>query len=165
MTAAAVRHLHASLASLAEATAAIVDSFIPDCEGACLGTSAILAVAFAEHDITTTAVRGTFDEWDHWWLETKTHRIDATRRQFDTGPLVQAFTDDGDEVPYLRERSFPSGWNQDQAVEEFACMHTFYDIGTECGRRVLDAVLVEARVIFTGWEPEALAALHRNRDQ
>lgn len=124
----------------AEEAASVVGEIVPDCEGACLGTSAVIACVLADLGVATTAVRGTYDEHDHWWLETTDLRIDATRSQFSIGAdLVEVIADDvrRDEVPYVPERTFPAAWNHDQALEEFARMFEFYDVGIAHGRRAL----------------------------
>lgn len=123
---------------LAEATAELVGQIVPDCEGACLGTSAILAYVLRGHGVEATAVCGAYDEYPHWWLETGELRIDATRGQFlDGRDLVESLIPSADESPYLPERTFPAQWDREQAVAEFARMFEYGDIGEQHGRRIL----------------------------
>jgi hypothetical protein len=139
---------------LAETAAGLVDEIIPDGEGACLGTSAILAHVLATHGIPTTAVRGEYDEHPHWWLETGALRVDATRAQFDTRPIVESLADinSRDEDPYLTEETFPGRWSREQAVIEFARMFTYTSAGEAHALRVVAAL--EA---FAGRRSSALA--------
>lgn len=125
---------------LAAAAAELVGVIIPDGEGACLGTCAVLARVFADHGIATRVVRGTYDGHAHWWLETEALRIDPTRWQFASGvPLVETLADDGasDEVPYLREQVFASPWSHEQAVAEFARMFAYHDVGLRHGQHIM----------------------------
>ncbi len=128
-----------TIEALTDVAAFLVDRIVPGCEGACLGTAAVLARVLADHGIATTAVCGSYDEYAHWWLETDTVRIDPTRGQFDDGPLVEllALDDQRVEVPYLAERRFPARWDYGQAVAEFARMFEYGDVGEAHGRAVL----------------------------
>lgn len=118
-------------------------------EGACLGTSAILARVLADHGITTTLIRGEYDEHAHWWLHAGPLRIDATRDQFDARPLVEYCDDEADETPYCSDRQFPVRWTDDQAVAEFARMFELPDVGAEAGRAIL-AELSDCADAMTG---------------
>jgi hypothetical protein len=102
--------------------------------GACLGTSALLAVVFREHGIYTEAVHGTFDGHAHWWLESSTLLLDATRDQFDDGATV---SDKTDASPHEALERWPAAWTEEQAVLEFARMYGIADIGAATGRTVL----------------------------
>lgn len=129
-----------TICDLTEAVAELVEQIIPDGEGACLGTSAILAYILRMRGIHTRAVCGRYDEHAHWWLETGTLRIDATRAQFDGRPLVDWLDADREEDPYVMEREFPAAWSREQAVQEFARMFEYGDVGERHGLRILAAL-------------------------
>lgn len=103
-------------------------------KGACLGTAALLAVVLKENGIYTEAVRGTFGGEPHWWLESSTLRLDATRNQFDDGPLVAGKTEVG---PHTATERFPAAWDEEQAILEFARMYGMPEIGASVGRSIL----------------------------
>lgn len=127
-----------AIRDLTDTAADIVGQIIPDCEGACLGTSAILAYVLRNHGVKTIAVRGSYNGNAHWWLETDGLRIDATRSQFRDGlPLVESPCHGRRRDPYVAERGFPSKWDREQAVAEFTRMFEFTNEGDAHGRRVL----------------------------
>lgn len=123
------------LAELTEAAGDIVTTLLGDCDGACLGTSAVLAYVLADHGVSTDAVRGTYRGQAHWWLETGTHRLDPTRRQFDERPAVSAV--DHDEDLYLPASRSLARWTREQAVTEFARMFVMPLVGARQGRALL----------------------------
>lgn len=138
-----------AIRDLTSTAASLVDQVIPDCEGACLGTSAILAYVLSAHGVPTTVVYGNYDEHDHWWLETDNLRIDATRGQFLDGlPLVEPLGHGRDEDPYTRDRSLPASWTREQAVIEFARMFEYADIGEAHARRIMDELEREATMLW-----------------
>lgn len=102
--------------------------------GACLGTSAVLALVLKENGIETEVVRGEFDGEAHWWLEAEGLRVDATRSQFDAGPIVSPIDDDG---PYVELDRFPSAWDEGQAIAEFARMYEAPATGAAVGKEIL----------------------------
>lgn len=125
---------------ITEHTAGLVGAIVPDGEGACLGTSAVLARVLVDQGEPVTLVRGTYDEHAHWWLLTARLRLDATRRQFSlTEPFVEVLAADAarDEIPYVVEETFPARWTHEEAAIEFARMFTYHDVGLQHGRRLL----------------------------
>lgn len=147
-----------NLSALTDLAATLVDQVIPDCEGACLGTSALLAHILTTHGTPTTAVRGEYDEHPHWWLETDTHRIDATRTQFHDGqPLVEPLNSGSNETPYLPDARFPARWTREQAITEFARMFELGHVGEMHGQRILHelemtAPMLQRSTVLTGKE-------------
>lgn len=104
-------------------------------KGACLGTSALLAVVLNERGIYTEAVRGRFGGEAHWWLESATLRLDPTRRQFDEGDLV---TDRSESSPHEESERWPAVWTEKQALLEFSRMYAAPTIGAAVGEAILD---------------------------
>ncbi|MEU8158083.1 hypothetical protein AB0B94_30890 [Micromonospora sp. NPDC048986] len=148
MTALLTTRTEQAIRDLTERAADLVSQVIPDCEGACLGTSAVLAYVLGANGVSTRAVRGQYDEHPHWWLETTTTRIDATRQQFlDGGPLVEPLDSVRDEDPYVWDLSLPSDWTREQAVAEFARMFEYGDVGEQHGHRILAALEDAAKEI------------------
>ena len=146
-----------AIRDLTDTVADLVDQIIPDCEGACLGTSTILAYVLRTHGIKTIAVRGYYGRDPHWWLEADGLRIDATRSQFRDGlPLVESPTHGSRKDPYLAEQGFSTRWDRDQAVAEFARMFEFTDVGMAHGRRILadlEATVLSLAAVAEGSTP------------
>lgn len=131
------------ISQLIEAVPMVLEFQMPDgSKGACLGTSALLAVVLRENGIYTEAVRGNFDGEAHWWLESPTLRLDATRSQFDDGPVFTAKAEAG---PHEAEERWPGAWTEEQAIAEFARMYAMPDVGAAVG----EAILAELRELAT----------------
>jgi hypothetical protein len=122
---------------VAEHAARLIDQLIPDGEGACLGASAVVARVLADHGIETEAVQGAYDGYAHWWLTAGQLRIDVTRAQFDSRPIIEDIGGTVSGCPYSVERSLPARWTNIQAIAEFGRMFEYVDVGLARGRSFL----------------------------
>jgi hypothetical protein len=78
----------------------------------------------ANADIEVVAVCGDYKGNAHWWVRSGNLRLDATRNQFDSGPMIAPVdTYHG----YHVESEFPPGWTREHVILE--CRRAFYFAG------------------------------------
>jgi len=107
----------ADRARLVAALAAAANRISPDGQALCVLCAAVLGFVLTRrlHTPGVEVVRGLYLDEPHWWIEMAGERLDATRGQFDSGPLVSPADEDGFYAPQER---WPAQWTFDQVFME-----------------------------------------------
>jgi hypothetical protein len=102
---------------LVSALAAAANRISPGGQALCLLCSAALGFVLTRRLQTPGAevVRGLYLDEPHWWIEVAGERLDSTRGQFDSEPLVSPAAEDGFYTPLER---WPAQWTLDQVYME-----------------------------------------------